>query len=65
MINAPFNDGDNKNNTFRYWSPDAMIKHFDYFADLGIKNVKINIKHITKNPIQCKVCAVFFIKLSF
>lgn len=41
MINAPFNDGDNKNNRIRTWSPDNIIKHFDYFADLGIKNIKI------------------------
>ena len=41
MINAPFNDGNSKNNTFRYWSPDVMVKHFDHFADRGITNIKI------------------------
>ena len=41
MINAPFNEGDNKNNKIRTWSPDNIIKHFDYFASLGIKNLKI------------------------
>lgn len=41
MINSPFNNGNNKNNTFRYWDPIHIIKTFDYFADQNITNVKI------------------------
>ena len=29
-------------NIFRYWKPDFMIQQFDYMAEVGIKNVKIN-----------------------
>lgn len=41
MINAPFNRGDNKNNTFRYWQPEVVIQKLDEIASLGIKNLKI------------------------
>lgn len=41
MINSPFNDGNIKNNTFRHWSPQHIIKTFDKFADLGFTNIKI------------------------
>ena len=41
MINSPFNEGNIKNNTFRYWSPEHIIKQFDYFAANGVTNVKI------------------------
>lgn len=41
MINSPFNDGDNKNNTFRHWSPTTIIKTLETFAKLGIRNLKI------------------------
>jgi radical SAM superfamily enzyme YgiQ (UPF0313 family) len=40
-INSPFNNGDNKNNTFRHWSPKVIIKKFEQIAGLGIKNIKI------------------------
>jgi anaerobic magnesium-protoporphyrin IX monomethyl ester cyclase len=41
MINSPFNDGNIKNNTFRHWSPQHVIKTFDKLADLGFTNIKI------------------------
>ena len=41
MINAPFNHGDTKNNVFRNWSPENIIKKFDFFAENNIKNIKI------------------------
>lgn len=41
MINTPFNNGDNKNNTFRHWDPKNIIKKFDFFAENGIKNIKL------------------------
>ena len=41
MINAPFNNGDIKNNRFRNWSPSKIIEKFDQFAKLGIRNIKI------------------------
>ncbi|MBO9667915.1 MAG: radical SAM protein [Bdellovibrio sp.] len=36
-ISAPFG----KQGTFRYWDPEHIIKQFDVFASLGIKNIKI------------------------
>ena len=41
MINAPFNHGDTKNNAFRHWSPENIIKKFEFFAENNIKNIKI------------------------
>jgi hypothetical protein len=28
-------------NYFRYWSPEFIINQFDYFAKMGVRNVKI------------------------
>ncbi len=36
-ISAPFG----KQGTFRYWKPEHIIKQFDVFASLGVKNIKI------------------------
>jgi radical SAM superfamily enzyme YgiQ (UPF0313 family) len=41
MINSPFNEGSNKNNTFRHWLPENTIKTLDYLSDQGVKNLKI------------------------
>ena len=41
MINSPFNNGDTKNNTFRHWSPENIIKKLDFFAENNIKNIKL------------------------
>ena len=30
-----------KSNSFRWWSPDFVIKQFDYFAEQGVTNIKI------------------------
>ena len=50
MINAPFNHGDNKNNTIRTWSPDNVIKTLDYLADRGITNLKIADEMFVLHP---------------
>ncbi|MEK2689232.1 B12-binding domain-containing radical SAM protein [Bdellovibrio sp. GT3] len=36
-ISAPFG----KQGTFRYWDPEFIIKQFDVYASLGVKNIKI------------------------
>jgi radical SAM superfamily enzyme YgiQ (UPF0313 family) len=57
MINAPFNDGDNKNNRFRHWSPEHIIKTLDKFADMGITNVKIADELFVYKPAHfMKIC---------
>jgi radical SAM superfamily enzyme YgiQ (UPF0313 family) len=37
-------------NVYRWWSPDFIIKQFDYFAEKGIKNVKIADELFVLNP---------------
>ena len=57
MINTPFNRGDTKNNKFRHWSPDNIIKQFDFFAEQGIKNIKIaDEMFVLKPPHFMKLC---------
>lgn len=59
MINAPFNNGDNKNNTFRYWSPTNIIKKFDYFAEQNITNIKIaDEMFVLKKPHFYELCSL-------
>ena len=38
--NAP-NISSQNSNIFRWWSPDFIINQFDYFAEQGVKNIKI------------------------
>ena len=37
-------------NRFRYWSPEFIIKQFDYLASKGIKNIKIADELFVLNP---------------
>jgi len=37
-------------NIFRWWSPEFMIKQFDYLANMGVKNVKIADELFVLNP---------------
>jgi len=41
MINSPFNNGDNKNNKFRHWSPKVIIEKLGILAGKGIVNLKM------------------------
>lgn len=37
-------------NKFRYWDPNFIIEQFDYFAKMGVKNVKIADELFVLNP---------------
>ena len=44
IINRTNNDenvSSQNSNIFRWWSPDFIIKQFDYFAEQGVINIKI------------------------
>ena len=44
-------------NIFRWWSPDFIIKQFDYFAEQGVKNIKIADELFVLNPRHfLKIC---------
>ena len=44
-------------NIFRWWTPDFIIKQFDYFAKQGVKNVKIADELFVLNPNHfMKIC---------
>jgi radical SAM superfamily enzyme YgiQ (UPF0313 family) len=40
-------------NVFRYWPPEHMIKWFDRFAELGVKNIKIADEMFVLKPKHC------------
>lgn len=53
------NDGisSQDSNIFRWWSPDFIIKQFDYFAEKGVKNIKIADELFVLNPNHfLKIC---------
>lgn len=53
------NDGisSEDSNIFRWWSPDFIIKQFDYFAKKGVKNIKIADELFVLNPNHfLKIC---------
>lgn len=37
-------------NMFRWWNPDFIIKQFDYFAENGVRNIKIADELFVLNP---------------
>ena len=37
-------------NVFRWWNPDFIIKQFDYFAENGVRNIKIADELFVLNP---------------
>lgn len=44
-------------NSFRWWSPDFIIKQFDYFAKMGVTNIKIADELFVLNPNHfLKIC---------
>ncbi len=44
-------------NIFRWWSPDFIIKQFDFFAKSGVKNIKIADELFVLNPNHfIKIC---------
>jgi anaerobic magnesium-protoporphyrin IX monomethyl ester cyclase len=44
-------------NIFRWWSPEFIIKQFDYFAEQGVKNIKIADELFVLNPNHfMKIC---------
>ncbi len=44
-------------NVFRWWSPEFVIKQFDYFAEKGVKNIKIADELFVLNPNHfLKIC---------
>ena len=44
-------------NLFRWWSPEFIIKQFDYFAKMGVKNIKIADELFVLNPNHfMKIC---------
>ena len=60
IINRQSNDShitSQDSNSFRWWSPEFIIKQFDYFAEQGIKNVKIADELFVLNPNHfMKIC---------
>jgi len=44
-------------NIFRWWKPEFIIKQFDYFAEKGVKNIKIADELFVLNPNHfIKIC---------
>ena len=60
IINRTNNDDNissQDSNIFRWWSPEFIIKQFDYFAELGVKNIKIADELFVLNPNHfMKIC---------
>ena len=63
MINIINRTNNNENissqdsNIFRWWSPEFIIKQFDYFAEKGVKNIKIADELFVLNPNHfIKIC---------
>jgi len=53
IINRTNNDtniSSQDSNLFRWWSPEFIIKQFDYFAEQGVKNIKIADELFVLNP---------------
>ena len=55
--NSAENISSQDSNIFRWWSPEFIIKQFDYFAKQGIKNIKIADELFVLNPNHfMKIC---------
>ena len=55
--NSADNISSQDSNIFRWWSPEFIIKQFDYFAEQGVKNVKIADELFVLNPNHfIKIC---------
>ena len=56
-MNHADNISSQDSNIFRWWSPDFIIKQFDYFAEQGVKNIKIADELFVLNPNHfMKIC---------
>lgn len=56
-INNDENISSKDSNIFRWWSPEFIINQFDYFAKLGVKNIKIADELFVLNPNHfIKIC---------
>ena len=59
IINRQENEYADGSAVFRYWDPAHIIKDFDYFAEQGIKNIKIADELFVLNPNHfMKLCAM-------
>ena len=57
IINRQENEYSDGSAVFRYWDPNFIIRDFDHFAKLGIKNVKIADELFVLNPTHfIKLC---------
>ena len=55
--NSAENISSQDSNIFRWWSPKFIIKQFDYFAEQGVKNIKIADELFVLNPNHfIKIC---------
>jgi anaerobic magnesium-protoporphyrin IX monomethyl ester cyclase len=55
--NSSENISSQDSNIFRWWTPEFIIKQFDYFAKQGIKNIKIADELFVLNPNHfMKIC---------
>lgn len=56
-VNNDDNISSQDSNVFRWWSPEFIIKQFEYFAMKGIKNIKIADELFVLNPNHfIKIC---------
>lgn len=60
IINRQENEYADGSNIFRYWDPEFIIQEFDWFAQRGIKNIKIADEMFVLNPNHfMKLCQLF------
>ncbi len=50
IINRQENEYSDGSNVFRFWDPEFIIREFDRFAKIGIKNIKIADEMFVLNP---------------
>ena len=50
IINRQENEYSDGSNVFRFWEPEFIIKEFDRFAKMGVKNIKIADEMFVLNP---------------
>jgi len=56
-VDSSENISSQDSNMFRWWTPEFIIKQFDYFAKAGVKNIKIADELFVLNPNHfIKIC---------
>ena len=56
-VDSSDNISSQDSNMFRWWTPEFIIKQFDYFANEGVKNIKIADELFVLNPNHfIKIC---------